>query len=171
MIIEITVMETKMSVQSLRRGKGWSQEDLALHAGVSARTIQRIEAGHAASLETLKCLAAVLETSVSDLITESDAMNTTPEKDAAARLSTQEASAISWVKNLRAFHLHWISYPPVMGILLILNHILIQEMDIIILIGSVWAGAIVLHAAILFGFFGLFGAQWEQREFRKRLGR
>ncbi len=159
-----------MSVQSLRRNKGWSQEDLALHAGVSARTIQRIEAGHAASLETLKCLAAVLETSVSDLITENNDMTeTAPEPK--HTLSTEEASAISWVKNLRAFHLHWISYFPVMGILLILNHILIQEMDIIIMIAALWAGAIVLHAAVLYGLFGLFGAQWEQREFKKRLGR
>lgn len=56
-----------MSILNRRMARGWSQEELAMHAGVSARTIQRIEAGKRASLETLKCLAAVLETTVSEL--------------------------------------------------------------------------------------------------------
>ena len=59
-----------MGIQDRRSQLGWSQEELAMHAGVSARTIQRIETGKRASLETLKCLAAVFETTVSELVQE-----------------------------------------------------------------------------------------------------
>jgi len=59
-----------MNVQQHRAARGWSQEDLARHAGLSTRTIQRLESGQKAGLESLKCLAAVFETSVSELAQE-----------------------------------------------------------------------------------------------------
>ncbi len=65
-----------MNIQKLRLDKGWSQEDLAMHSGISVRTIQRIENGKRASLESLKCLAAVFETSVSNLVQEKPMTNT-----------------------------------------------------------------------------------------------
>ena len=48
-------------IKKLRKQHHYSQEQLAILAGVSLRTIQRIESGHSASLETLKSLAAVFE--------------------------------------------------------------------------------------------------------------
>ncbi len=54
-------------IKKLRLSKGWSQEQLARFSGLSVRTIQRIERGHNAGLESLKCLAAVFELDVSDL--------------------------------------------------------------------------------------------------------
>ena len=59
-----------MSIQERRLEKGWSQEELARHSGLSTRTIQRIESGQKAGLESLKCLAAVFETSISALMQE-----------------------------------------------------------------------------------------------------
>jgi transcriptional regulator with XRE-family HTH domain len=59
-----------MSIKDRRLEKGWSQEELASFSGLSTRTIQRIETGHNASLESLKCLAAVFETSISTLMQE-----------------------------------------------------------------------------------------------------
>lgn len=57
-----------MSIQKRRLEKGWSQEELARHSGLSTRTIQRIESGQSPGLEPLKkCLAAVFETSISTL--------------------------------------------------------------------------------------------------------
>ncbi len=56
-----------MIICKLRQDRGWSQEDLAAISGVSVRTIQRIEKGGRASLESLKCLAAVFETSIPNL--------------------------------------------------------------------------------------------------------
>ena len=60
-----------MGVQELRLEKGWSQERLAQISGLSLRTIQRIESGKTAGLESLNCLAAVFETNVSNLMQES----------------------------------------------------------------------------------------------------
>ena len=56
-----------MSIRERRLDRGWSQEELARHSGLSARTIQRIEGGQSAGLESLKSLAAVFETSISTL--------------------------------------------------------------------------------------------------------
>jgi len=54
-------------IKKFRISKGWSQEQLAQFSGLSVRTIQRIERGHNAGLESLKCLAAVFELDVSIL--------------------------------------------------------------------------------------------------------
>lgn len=56
-----------MIIRKLRLQRGWSQEQLAGISGVSTRTIQRIERGRNASLESLKCLAAVFETDFNTL--------------------------------------------------------------------------------------------------------
>ncbi|OAN49108.1 hypothetical protein A6A04_03025 [Paramagnetospirillum marisnigri] len=63
----MTVQTTADRIRSLRLDRAWSQEQLAEIAGLSARTVQRIEQGQTASLETLKALAAALELSVGDL--------------------------------------------------------------------------------------------------------
>ena len=54
-------------IKKIRISKGWSQEQLAQFSGLSVRTIQRIERGHNAGLESLKCLAAVFELDISTL--------------------------------------------------------------------------------------------------------
>ena len=57
----------KYRIRPLRLEKGWSQEQLATIAGLSTRTVQRIENGEQASLETLSAIAAALNVQVSDL--------------------------------------------------------------------------------------------------------
>lgn len=59
-----------MIVKKLRAKNNWSQEQLAQFAGLSLRTIQRVEAGSKASLETLKSLASVFEVELSKLTEE-----------------------------------------------------------------------------------------------------
>ncbi|MDQ1817477.1 helix-turn-helix transcriptional regulator [Massilia sp. CCM 9210] len=59
-----------MILKQLRLSRHLSQEQLAQMSGLSVRTIQRIESGHKASVESLKCLAAVLEVEVSTLTEE-----------------------------------------------------------------------------------------------------
>lgn len=48
-------------IKNLRTKHHYSQEQLAQMSGLSLRTIQRVESGQSASLETLKSLAAVFE--------------------------------------------------------------------------------------------------------------
>lgn len=56
-----------MIVRRLREKRNWSQEELATMSGLSTRTIQRIESGNKASLESLKALASVFEIDISKL--------------------------------------------------------------------------------------------------------
>jgi len=116
-----------MNIQQRRLEKGWSQEELARHSGLSTRTIQRIEGGQKAGLESLKCLAAVFETSISALMQEQTMTNpeqadqpkqpminkierdaiefaqsllTEPKKGQADSLSKIERDAIAYAKKL-----------------------------------------------------------------------
>lgn len=59
-----------MIVKKLRNKNGWSQEQLAEFSGLNVRTIQRVESGQKASIETLKCLASVFEVEISRLTEE-----------------------------------------------------------------------------------------------------
>lgn len=59
-----------MIVKKLRVKNNWSQDQLATLSGISLRTIQRVEAGNKASLETLKSLASVFEVEISRLTEE-----------------------------------------------------------------------------------------------------
>ena len=57
----------KTRVVELRQANGWTQERLATASGVGIRTIQRLEAGEDASLETLSLVADALRVPVRDL--------------------------------------------------------------------------------------------------------
>jgi DNA-binding XRE family transcriptional regulator len=74
-------METQMkingeAVRALREQKSWSQEHLANAAGLSVRTVQRVEVESAASAETRLALAAALGVPVADLLCEADVRQT-----------------------------------------------------------------------------------------------
>lgn len=53
-------------IKEMRLERHWSQDQLAEMSGLSIRTIQRIENGENAGLESLKSLAAVFETNIVD---------------------------------------------------------------------------------------------------------
>lgn len=59
-----------MIIKKLRNKNDWSQEQLAEYSGLNVRTIQRVEGGSKASIETLKCLASVFEVDYSILTEE-----------------------------------------------------------------------------------------------------
>lgn len=62
----------KTRIVELRQDHGWTQERLATESGVGLRTIQRLEAGEDASLETLSLVAEALRIPVRDLFTMID---------------------------------------------------------------------------------------------------
>ena len=158
-----------MSIQQLRLDKGWSQEDLAMHSGLSVRTIQRIENGKRASLESLKCLAAVFETNVSNLVQEKPMANTQPTNQ--QFIEHAEKEAIAYVQNLKGFHIHWITFTVVMAGLYVLNLNVSPGNWWVIIVGIAWGAGLGLHAIVLFGMFSLFGGAWEQRQFQKYMNR
>lgn len=67
-------MQSKI-LKELRFCRHLSQEQLAEMSGLNVRTIQRIESGHNASLESMKCLAAALDVDIATLQQESLIMN------------------------------------------------------------------------------------------------
>ena len=64
-----------MILKQMRIGRHLSQEQLAQMSGLNVRTIQRIESGHKASMESLKCLASVLEVDIDTLNREAYMMD------------------------------------------------------------------------------------------------
>jgi len=92
-----------MSIQERRLEKGWSQEQLARHSGLSTRTIQRIEGGQKAGLESLKCLAAVFGTSISTLMQEQTMTDREPGEERQQPLINEiEREAIEFAQSLLA---------------------------------------------------------------------
>ena len=68
-----------MIVKKLRTQRNWSQEQLAEYCGLSVRTIQRVESGNKASIETLMSLASVFEVDMSKLTEEITVIDKTSE--------------------------------------------------------------------------------------------
>src|SRR5471030_3246940 len=108
-----------MLIQKLRLQRGWSQEQLAEISGLSVRTIQRIERGQTASVESLKSLGAVFEIDFSAL-KEPD-MSEPTSQSASQKVSPDEALALAHVRKLKKFYIHLAEYCIVITFLLIVN--------------------------------------------------
>lgn len=184
-----------MIIRKLRLDRGWSQEQLAEASGVSTRTIQRIERGKKASLESLKCLAAVFETDFNtlrqdDTMTETSHPNDTPLSDedrkalAAMKewmkydkgayiddsgLSTDEREAMEYVRDIKAFYVNFMGYVIVMVFLLIINLLTGPGYLWVVWPALGWGLGIALHALAVFEVFSPFGTDWEKRQINKRL--
>ncbi len=158
-----------MNIQERRLEKGWSQEELSQHSGLSVRTIQRIERGQRPGLESLKCLAAVFETSISTLMQEQNMTNTQPAEQ--SPMNEFEREAIEYVQNLKAFHMNWIAFLVIIPGLAAFNSIISPDFWWVAIVALGWGLGIILHAITIFGLFGIFGAKWEQQQFRKRMGK
>ncbi len=102
-----------MKLRELRKEKGWSQGDLSNLAGLSVRTIHRIENGHVTpSAESAKALAAVFDLPFADFLhpakespplrqnaKEQQASNTDP---APEPVTTSATSWRAWVPYIAA---------------------------------------------------------------------
>lgn len=69
-------VDTKL-IKALREERGWSQEHLASVAGLSARTVQRLEADGNASLESKMAIAAAFGVEPARLTPALESMPTT----------------------------------------------------------------------------------------------
>jgi len=65
-------------IKKLRIDNNWSQEELSEHSGLSLRTIQRIESGNNASMESVKLLAAAFGVTPDQLIEKEPVDKITP---------------------------------------------------------------------------------------------
>jgi transcriptional regulator with XRE-family HTH domain len=153
-----------MIVRKLRIQRAWSQEQLAQFSGLSIRTIQRIERGQSAGLESLKSLAAVFEVDITELQQE-------PEMKTNAHITDEEARVIEHVKDLKDFYSHLISYLIVVGGLFILNLLTNPEYIWALWVAMGWGIGVISHALSVFEITNFFGADWEKRQIEKRLNK
>lgn len=77
-------------IKKMRLERHWSQDQLAEMSGLSIRTIQRIENGENAGLESLKSLAAVFEINIAD----------SDKKDEMEQVRKEE----EYVQNMKGFY-------------------------------------------------------------------
>lgn len=63
-------------ILALRKERSWSQDELAVAAGLNLRTVQRIERSGSASLQSRKALAAAFNIDVSALDSPEETMTT-----------------------------------------------------------------------------------------------
>jgi len=77
-------------IKKLRLERHWSQDQLSEMSGLSIRTIQRIENGENAGLESLKSLAAVFEINIAD----------SDKKEEMEQIRKEE----EYVQNLKGFY-------------------------------------------------------------------
>jgi transcriptional regulator with XRE-family HTH domain len=68
-------------IATLRLERGWTQEKLAVESGLGVRTIQRIEAGKDASLETISLIARSFGVPMRDLFVAIEDENLTSRVD------------------------------------------------------------------------------------------
>lgn len=183
-------------IRKLRLDRGWSQEELAAASGISVRTIQRLENGGRASLETLKCLAAVFESELSEL-RENMQMNTTADNvTPGSCLSEEDRAALNFASQLRryaeledgrdpqeekirhqlrserAFLIHAAFFVVANALLLVINLMTTPQKTWAIwpLLG--WGLGLLFHGLRVFSRRSRFlGEDWERRRVEERLKR
>jgi len=158
-----------MIIRKLRLDKRFSQEQLADMAGVSTRTLQRIERGATASPETLKCLAAVLETDFTNLRKEQTM--STEKAPTLPELHPDEREAMVYVRDIKAFYTHAIQYGVVMVGLTILNFVTSPGYFWVIWPAFGWGIGLATHGLGVFEIIKIFGNDWEKRQIERRLRR
>lgn len=166
-----------MIVQKLRLQRGWSQQQLAEFSGLSTRTIQRLENGHSASVESLKALAAVFEVDFHSLQGESAmSISSLPSSEHSSSaqqiaLEREEAEALRYVRELKRFYHGLAIYLLVITLLAVINWWTNPDYWWFLWVALGWGAGLLLRAARVFDLWSFLGPAWEKRQVEKRLGR
>lgn len=137
---------TDIQIKQLRTARGWTQERLSTESGVTVRTVQRLEAGSDASLETLSLIAGALQVSVRDLfgdVAERSALLDAAE-DLDGRIRAQLERRNTFTRGLGSLYYG-------MGTLLTIGVVVAVAADIwsnlaVFLIPSYWVGGWLISA-------------------------
>ncbi|MAQ99766.1 MAG: XRE family transcriptional regulator [Oceanospirillaceae bacterium] len=156
-----------MIVRKLRLKRGWTQSELAEMAGVTPRTIQRIERGQIPGLETARALAAVFEVDLNLIRPEEHDMQTEettePEKDLAA----DEQLALMYAKRMKSFYEQLIAYVVIAVIFLIVFH---GEWLVYLVLAGVGIG-VAIQGLMAYEVINFMSPKWERKMAEKKLGR
>jgi len=164
-----------MLIQKLRLQRGWSQEQLAELSGLSIRTIQRLERGQTASVESLKALGATFEIDFSQLKEPDMNATTSPASSTPttmnAGVSTEEALALAHVRKLKGFYFVLMLYGVVIGFLAIVNLVTYRHYLWFFWPALGWGIGMLFYGLRVFDKVPFLNAGWERRQVEKRLGR
>lgn len=146
-----------MNIRNLRLQRGWSQSHLADIVGVNVRTIQRIEQGDKAGLETALSLASVLGVDVSDINSNS--------RDA---IEDSKIEAAGYIKGIKEFYGHLCLY-----VLLAIGSLIQWGFSISILVWFFifWAVCLTIHGLTCFDKTTFIGPKWEKTVIERRTGK
>lgn len=158
-----------MSIQKMRIQRGWSQQQLADASGLSARTVQRLESGHAGSIESMKSIAAVFEVDFSTLITEEAMTDQSPSTPSTP--SAQERIAFRQARRMRDYYLHVSIYLVANVLCVAIN--LLSSPDRLWFVGLTlfWGIGLLAHSVRMFVFDRYFDGRWERAYVEKLLKR
>ena len=156
-------------VRKLRLQRGWTQDQLAEFAGLSVRSVQRIERGARPSLESLKSLAAVFEVDLPALTQGDKPM--IPDT-----LATEdELEAIGFVKGIREFYMHlflFLVFLVVFGLAFGLKFGVNNPRGQFVLLGLAgWGVGVLVHGLAAYELIRFLGPKWERSLIERRLGR
>lgn len=151
-----------MFIRKLRFDRGWSQETLAELSGLSVRTVQRIERGGTASLETLGALAVAFDMDIAELTTEMDMYNRQGK-------SEEEREAIEYVRDIKGFYTHAAFYVVFVAAMGIANLFVGPQYPWFLWPALGWGIGLAAHGVSVFEIFSIFGVEWEKRQVEKRL--
>jgi len=168
-----------MILRKLRLQHGWSQEHVAEITDLSVRTIQRIERGGQASLESAKALAAVFQvdlttfqptTGATHMSNESASKTSLTESNNEPQAVTaEEKAAINYVKGIKEFYGHLFMYAVFMIAFLVTGKFGSNPQLPWLCLG--WLAGVVIHGIVAYELFGSFGTNWEKKQIEKKLGR
>lgn len=147
-------------IKELRLARAWSQEQLAELAGLSVRTVQRIENGERPGLETLSALAAVFEVSVAEL--------SGPYGHGDDALDRRILEAKIKVADEGKFYRSVIKAVVICLFFFILNHFSSNNSQWALWVSGVWGGVLVLSGLRIFVFDGTI-KRWKQKRLQQVL--
>ncbi|MEZ5457510.1 MAG: helix-turn-helix domain-containing protein [Lysobacteraceae bacterium] len=168
-----------MWIKKFRLQRCWSQEQLAEFAGLSVRTVQRLERGDPASMESLKALAAVFSIDVSRLQEHTVTTQLSSPESAASIIAheknqwitREEEQAIEHVAHVKGFFIHLIIFLIAMSGLIILNLVISPNAIWFHYVLVSWLFALTIQALLTFPAYKLFSPEWERRQIERYLGR
>jgi transcriptional regulator with XRE-family HTH domain len=156
-------------VRKLRLQRGWTQEDLARFAGLSVRSVQRVERGQQGSLETMKSLAAVFETDLATLGNGGREMSDT------AVMPNDEKEALEYVARLKGFYMHLVMYVvfavAFLGMFGLKWGFSAPPLRPMLYAFAGWGLGLVFHALHAHEIIDFLSPKWERRMVERRLGR
>ncbi|WP_174847471.1 helix-turn-helix domain-containing protein [Yersinia artesiana] len=152
-------------IRELRQARAWSQEQLAELCSLNVRTIQRIENGEQASLETLSAIAAVMELKVSELYAPDISQ---PQEASGEAVDQRVVDAREAVENEMSFLRQLLRAVILCSILFAINWFTSP--------GYMWAWWVVLGLGIPLGLrainlflLGNWMERWQQKRLQKKL--